>query len=180
MQLGFYFDQSRCIGCYACVAACRSWNEQGPEGPDLIRLVSWEEGDFPEVSLTHLVLTCYHCARPACIDACPEGIIEKRATDGAVIITDADKCTSCLVCQDVCPYDAPQFDGNGSPAMLCSLCTDRLALGKKPSCVASCPVEALDVGPLEELAEHIKGVKEVAGFSDPVVTEPSIIFKAKE
>ncbi len=27
-QWGFYFDQSRCLGCKACVLACKNWNEE--------------------------------------------------------------------------------------------------------------------------------------------------------
>lgn len=28
IQWGFYFDQTRCIGCNACVVACKEWNEE--------------------------------------------------------------------------------------------------------------------------------------------------------
>ncbi len=24
-QLGLYFDQTRCTGCYTCVVACKDW-----------------------------------------------------------------------------------------------------------------------------------------------------------
>ena len=178
MQLGFYFDQSRCIGCHTCVAACRSWNELPPEAPDLMRLASREEGAFPSVSLRHLVLTCFHCAQPACVDACLEGIIKKSEADGRVFITDADACTSCRLCQEACPYDAPQFGPDGGPAMLCSLCLDRLEQGDKPACVISCPVEALDAGPLDELIRKYGDTKCIPGFADPGLTGPSIIFKA--
>ena len=26
-QWGFYFDQTRCVNCKACILACKSWNE---------------------------------------------------------------------------------------------------------------------------------------------------------
>ena len=26
MQLGFFFDQTRCSGCLTCVVACRQWH----------------------------------------------------------------------------------------------------------------------------------------------------------
>ena len=32
MQLAFYFDQTRCTGCYACVVACKDWHDI-PAGP---------------------------------------------------------------------------------------------------------------------------------------------------
>jgi len=180
-QIGFYFDQSRCIGCFTCVAACRSWNELPPEAPDLMRLLSWEEGAFPNVSLRHLLLTCFHCAEPACVDACPEGIIEKSEENGRVFITDADACTSCHLCLDTCPYDAPRFGAEANAGVQkCDLCFDRLAEGNKPACVVSCPVEALDVGPLKELKSEHGETTSVPGFPDPAATRPSIIFKAKE
>ena len=25
-QMGFYFDQTRCIGCYTCSVACKDWH----------------------------------------------------------------------------------------------------------------------------------------------------------
>jgi anaerobic dimethyl sulfoxide reductase subunit B (iron-sulfur subunit) len=33
MQVGFYFDQTRCIGCNACRVACKDWHDiaAGPE-----------------------------------------------------------------------------------------------------------------------------------------------------
>jgi anaerobic dimethyl sulfoxide reductase subunit B (iron-sulfur subunit) len=32
MQLAFYFDQTRCTGCYTCVVACKDWHDI-PAGP---------------------------------------------------------------------------------------------------------------------------------------------------
>ena len=34
MQIGFYFDQTRCTGCSACRVACKDWNDI-PAGPDV-------------------------------------------------------------------------------------------------------------------------------------------------
>jgi len=45
-QVGFLFDQSRCIGCYTCVAACRSAHRLGPDAPEIITLVKKEFGRF--------------------------------------------------------------------------------------------------------------------------------------
>ena len=30
MQFGFYFDQSKCIGCFTCSVACKDWNNISP------------------------------------------------------------------------------------------------------------------------------------------------------
>ena len=179
MQIGFYFDQSRCIGCYACVAACRSWHELDQEMPDIIDIISQERGEFPNVSLTHLFLTCFHCDQPACIPACPDGLLMKRAEDGVVIITDPALCTNCMLCVEACPYDAPKMTAGGRVNILkCNMCIDRLGEGKAPACVATCPTEALDVGPMEDLIRKYGELRELEGFADYHRTNPSVIFRA--
>ena len=178
MQIGFYFDQSRCIGCYACVAACRSWNELDPETPDLIQIVTQESGEFPHVSLSHLFITCFHCAEPGCIPACPDGLLVKRAEDGTVVITDLEACTNCQLCVEACPYGAPRM-ADGGKMVKCNMCLDRLSEGKAPACVAACPTEALDAGPMDELIARYGELREIEGFPDYHRTKPSVIFKAK-
>jgi len=42
MQLGFYFDQTRCVGCLTCVVACKDWHDI-PAGP-----ANWVEGECIE------------------------------------------------------------------------------------------------------------------------------------
>ena len=179
MQLGFYFDQSRCIGCYNCVAACRSWNELDQDMPDLIEIVTQEYGEFPNLSLTHLFITCFHCAQPICIPACPEGLLVKRAEDGIVIITHAELCTGCELCVEAYPYDALKMVTGGSVKILkCNLCVDRISEGGPPACVAACPTEALEIGLMVELIHKYGGLSELDGFADYRVTIPSVVFRA--
>ena len=79
MQVGFYFDQTRCPGCYTCVVACKDWHDV-PEGPaSWRRLVTIEEGEFPDLFVAFLTTSCYHCAQPACAAACP---VEALSEDG--------------------------------------------------------------------------------------------------
>ena len=180
MQIGFYFDQSRCIGCCACMAACRSWNQLDQEMPDLIRIVPQERGEFPNVSLSNLFLTCFHCIEPTCIPACPDRLLVKRAEDGIVVITDLEQCTGCQLCVEACPYGAPKVVTAGKVDILkCNLCLDRLSEGKAPVCVTTCPTEALDVGTMEELIAKYGELRELEGFADYRKTNPSIIFKAR-
>lgn len=179
MQIGFYFDQSRCTGCYNCVAACRSWNQLDQEMPDLIEIVSEERGKFPNVSLSHLFLTCFHCAEPTCIPACPDGLLVKRAEDGIVVITDPEQCTSCQLCVEACPYDAPKMVTGGKVNIVtCNMCLDRLGEGKAPACVTACPTEAVDAGLMEELIARHGELRELEGFADYRQTNPSIVFRA--
>ena len=108
MQLGFYFDQSMCLGCNTCVAACRAWNELEPALSDLRWLVFQEEGSFPNLFLSYLVPTCLHCAEPGCVTVCPVQAITKRDEDGVVVV-DIEKCKGpdeCgHSCSDRCPAD---------------------------------------------------------------------------
>ncbi len=178
MQLGFYFDQTRCTGCEACVVACKDWNNI-PAGPAaLCRIISQEKGRFPDPSLSFYPRMCFHCAEPACVDACPTSAIRKRPRDGVVVV-DGDLCISgCRRCLDVCPYYAPQFV-DGGPMRLCNLCRERREAGSKPACVLACSQHALDAGSLEELRRRYGGETAVEGFSDPGETRPSILFRVK-
>ena len=105
MQLGFYFDQTRCTGCYACSVACKDWNDI-PAGPARwMRILYNEEGKYPNVFVSHLAVPCYHCAEPACVLACPVDAISKRESDGIVVV-DRDKCLGCGLCAATCPTEA--------------------------------------------------------------------------
>ncbi|MBI2089056.1 MAG: 4Fe-4S dicluster domain-containing protein [Deltaproteobacteria bacterium] len=179
MQLGFYFDQTRCTGCDACVIACKDWKDI-PAGPvALCRIASLEEGSFPNPSLSFYPLFCFHCAQPPCVDACPTGAISKRAENGVVVVS-GDLCLAgCRLCLDACPYRVPQFAEDG-PARICDLCLDRWEAGEKPICVVACPQRALDAGPFEEISSRYGGKARVRGFPDPGRTRPSIVFRSKK
>ena len=179
MQMGFYFDQTRCIGCYNCVAACRSWNELDPQDPDLIQILSEEKGAFPHVSLSHLFMTCFHCTEPGCLSACPEELIVKRPQDGLVMITDPESCTGCNLCLDHCPYGALKIVKGENPKIIkCHMCLDRLAGGKAPACVGACPTEALNAGMMGKLMEKYGDLREIENFPDYRQTKPSIVFRS--
>jgi len=91
LQVGFYFDQSRCAGCHACRIACKDWNDV-PAGPaSWMRLNYYEEGPFPNIFASYLISPCYHCEEPVCSFVCPNEAITKRENDG-IVITDQDKC----------------------------------------------------------------------------------------
>ena len=91
MQIGFFFDQTRCIGCCTCVVACKDWNDI-PAGPASWRSVtSIEEGDWPNLFLSYFSSSCYHCADPICVTICPAKAISKRNEDGIVTV-DREKC----------------------------------------------------------------------------------------
>lgn len=184
MQLGFYFDQTRCTGCSACRVACKDWNDI-PAGPENWMLIdSMEEGECPEVFVAYMVRTCFHCEDPVCADACPVNAITKRPEDGVVLV-DADVCLGREECDSkclkACPYDAPQFGPEpGAKMGKCNLCHDRIAENKQPACVETCPVRALEVGPLEKLTAEFGDAVEAPLFKYSSRTKPSAAFKVKQ
>jgi len=97
VQLGFFFDQTRCTGCYACQVACKDWHDI-PAGPSSwMRVTHIEEGKFPHLFAAYLINMCYHCADPPCIPVCPAEAITKRDEDGVVVV-DREKCKETARC----------------------------------------------------------------------------------
>ncbi len=183
MQMAFYFDQSRCLGCYTCKVACKDWHDVNAGSAQWRRVTAMEWGTYPKVFLAYLSISCNHCDKPACSDACPQGAITKRQEDGIVVV-DKEIClggSDCdRYCLEACPYDAPQFGDEEDPKMQkCDCCLDRLSEGKKPICVDACPIRALDADPLDELKERYGDIKEANGFSHDKTVKPLIRFKPR-
>jgi len=182
MQLGFYFDQTRCTGCFTCVIACKDWNDVAAGPASWRRVKTIERGKYPDLFVAFLTTACYHCAEPTCVSACPTSAITKREEDGIVVV-EPEICLgkdNCDLCWQACPYKAPQFPAEENAKMQkCDLCLDRWADGKQPTCVASCPMRALAAGPVEELMVAYGEAKEAHGFAYSAETKPSVVFKPK-
>ncbi|MFC1915750.1 4Fe-4S dicluster domain-containing protein [Chloroflexota bacterium] len=182
MQSAFYYDQTRCSRCYTCAVSCKDWYDT-PAGPaSWLRINPIEEGKYPKPFWANIFSPCYHCADPACMEACPVNAISKRKEDGIVVV-DREKCLGkdeCQLCLEVCPYDAPQFGAEENAKMQkCEMCIERWEEGKKPICVAACPQRALDAGPIDEMKAKYGDVQEAAGFKYSDALQPSVIFKPK-
>lgn len=182
MQMGFYFDQTQCIGCYACEIACKDWHdvEMGPVGYRHITYI--EKGRYPNPYVAYMSDSCYHCTNPDCATACPADAISKRNEDG-IIVVDREACLGrdeCGACLEACPYDIPRFGEEENAKMQkCDFCLDRLTAGKDPICVGACPSRCLDFGALPELTAKYGNSREAEGFSYLEQTQPSVIFKKK-
>ena len=183
MQIGFYFDQTRCIGCSACVVACKDWNDI-PAGPEnWMRIIYNEEGKFPNVFVSYMINPCFHCEDPVCIPVCPVNAIAKREKDGIVVV-DSDKCIGNEECDKkclkACPYNAPQFGSEkGAKMQKCTFCLDRHLDGKLPACIEACRTRALDAGTLEDLESKYGSIKNANNFTYSQRTKPAIIFRSK-
>ena len=167
---GFLLDLGRCVGCGACVLACRLENGWPSETP-WRRVLPLNLRRRPGGPTYFLSVACHHCERPACVAACPSNAYEKLA-DGTVI-HHADRCLGCRYCEMACPFGAPQFDAAKGVMSKCDFCQHTADSGSRfengkpssgqlsanhgpqhvgrpsrvanrgPACVAACPTEAL-------------------------------------
>lgn len=183
MQLGMYFDQTRCNACFTCIVACKDWHDI-PAGPaSWLRVSTFEKGSYPNIFVAHLVSLCFHCLNPACVAACPASALTKCQSDGVVVVDSTlclghDKCDMCL---QACPYDAPQFGTeNNAKMQKCDFCLDRLMEHKQPICVAACPMRAMDFGPIEQLQAKYDAVQDAEGFTYCANSSPSVVFRPRK
>ncbi|GHL40459.1 putative anaerobic dimethyl sulfoxide reductase chain YnfG [Escherichia coli] len=176
-QYGFFIDSSRCTGCKTCELACKDFKDLGPE-VSFRRIYEYAGGDWQEdngvwhqnVFAYYLSISCNHCDDPACTKVCPSGAMHKRE-DGFVVV-DEDVCIGCRYCHMACPYGAPQYNAEKGHMTKCDGCYSRVAEGKQPICVESCPLRALEFGPIEELRQKHGTLAAVAPLPRAHFTKP--------
>ena len=143
-------DSERCIGCMACEVHCKS-NKSLPIGPALCKNLSVGPVMVNNVPRVRFVfMPCFHCEEPWCLNVCPSGAIQKRASDGIVFI-EPGLCIGCKSCITACPWGACQWDPETAKAVKCDYCKDRLDAGLKPACVTKCLTQCLEFGAAEKL-----------------------------
>ncbi len=103
------------------------------------------------------------------------GAMHKRE-DGFVVV-DEDVCIGCRYCHMACPYGAPQYNAEKGHMTKCDGCYSRVAEGKQPICVESCPLRALEFGPIEELRQKHGTLAAVAPLPRAHFTKPNIVIK---
>jgi molybdopterin-containing oxidoreductase family iron-sulfur binding subunit len=114
-RYGMVIDTRRCVGCKACVVACKAENKT-PPGVNYTVVVE-DTRDNPDDKPLFLTKPCFHCENPPCTDVCPVSATFKREQDGIVVI-DYDRCIGCRYCITACPYGARTFDfGESYPAV---------------------------------------------------------------
>jgi formate dehydrogenase iron-sulfur subunit len=135
-ELATLIDIRKCIGCEACVDACREVNgAKFPEPqrpfpkmyPKRVKVSDWSERRDVRDRLTpynwlyieeaavvidgkRKTLTfprrCMHCQNPPCADLCPWGAARKLKN--GITRIHADICLGGSKCYDVCPWHIPQ------------------------------------------------------------------------
>jgi Fe-S-cluster-containing dehydrogenase component len=154
------YDATLCIGCKACVVACREanqmpvesstglWDDPGDLSGSTRNLISlYRDGNESSFFKSQ----CMHCIDPACVSACMLGALHK--TKWGVVAYDKDACVGCRYCQIACPFNVPKFQwASATPQIVkCELCRHRLAEGKEPGCTTVCPTKAVIFGKRSEL-----------------------------
>jgi len=180
--VGILYDSALCIGCKACVAACKAANEMPADVPQ--HLTDWNEHtwDTPE-DLSGRTLNvikvyrngtaekkdreidgfafvkrhCLHCVDPSCVSACPVSAMRKDPVTG-IVTYNADACIGCRYCVYACPFGVPQFDINNPLGKIakCQFCSHLQKEGKIPACCDVCPTGASLFGPVKELEQEIE------------------------
>lgn len=173
--VGLLYDTTKCIGCKACVAACREANGLEPD-------TTWSQGRYhAPLDLSARAKTvvklyddgtkssfvkaqCMHCLDPACANACMLGAFKKR--EYGIVTYDVNYCIGCRYCEVACPYGVPKFEwSKAAPRMVkCELCNHRLAQGKQPACTEVCPRRAVIFGKREDLLREAR--KRLAEYPD--------------
>ena len=174
------YDPTRCTACRGCQAACKQWNENDEvipfvtngvkavnrgsyENPPDLSPTTWLKMEFREVDPGGRIRwlftrrSCMHCTEAGCVKVCPTGSLYHH--ESGFVAYDKDTCSGCGYCVDACPFDVPRSTRNVISGIAkmdkCTFCTtpglDRLAEGEEPSCVKSCPTDALIYGERAQL-----------------------------
>lgn len=146
----FVIDQSRCIGCEACVQACEECGTH--RGRSLIHLERIDRAASTQTA----PMVCMHCEDPTCAHVCPADAI-KQTEGGIVQSALKPRCIGCSNCVLACPFGVPKYVAELDQMMKCDMCTDRTAEGYAPMCASVCPSEALWYGTAEEFGAARQG-----------------------
>ncbi len=180
--LGMLYDTTLCIGCKACVVACREANGTRPDDrldprwdmpldlngrtKNVIKL--YQEGG----RRSYVKAQCMHCVDPACASACMLHSLSKDPETG-VVSYDPRYCVGCRYCQVACPFNVPKFEFEKAVPKIvkCELCRHRVQAGVEPAevggfsrypagqgpaCCEVCPRGAVIYGTREELLAEAK------------------------
>lgn len=152
-QKAIITDLNKCVGCLACVVACKTVNEVpiGMFRNSVYRIgpnPKYEGAELPDMEMYFIPISCQHCKTPACVEVCPTGA--SHIDDDGTVQIDKDACIGCQLCIAACPYGVRYYDEDATVVDKCDLCAKLTEKGELPQCVSQCGARARFVGDLDE------------------------------
>jgi len=185
---GILFDANLCVGCGACIEACKKENDLPASDSEVLSATDYTV--LEEVDDVYLRRMCMHCLHPSCASACPVGALRK--TEEGPVVYDFDRCIGCRYCMVACPFSIPRYEWSSLTPRVrkCQLCPHRLKEGKPTACAEACPAEATIFGERSELlaeawkriskdpksyAQRVYGSEEAGGTSVLIIGPQEIM-----
>jgi Fe-S-cluster-containing dehydrogenase component len=182
--LGMLYDATKCVGCKACMSACKRVNsdygslsyEQAKFDSDglwdapqdlsgstrtLIKLFKESDKQW-----SYVKYSCMHCQKPSCVSVCPVSAMTRDEHTGTVDYN-KNTCIGCRYCQVACAFNIPKFQWDKAIPQIvkCDLCKNTNLVKKGiTACAETCPVGAIAFGKRKDLlAEAKKRLQENPG-----------------
>jgi molybdopterin-containing oxidoreductase family iron-sulfur binding subunit len=208
VRWGMAVDVAKCArlnGCTKCIDACHQAHNV-PVLPEPRHRVRWlwkesfarvfrsQEAQYVPIAATPVMVLCNHCDNPPCVRVCPAQATWKRG-DG-IVAMDWHRCIGCRYCMAACPYGARSFNFVEPRPYLrqqnavyparskgvvekCTFCSERLAEGRPPACVETCPEKALTFGNLADPNSELRralGARYYVRRKPELGTSPDVFY----
>jgi sulfite dehydrogenase (quinone) subunit SoeB len=154
MRHAMLIDLDLCVGCKACVSACKEQWDSGPGAArDWVRTLETGSRAGGDLAVTFYPGLCMQCDAHPCTTDCPTGATFVDAN--GVVLVDPDVCIGCGNCVSSCPYGARNVDPVKNVVEKCTLCAPFVARGEQPACAKTCPAECRVFGDLDDPASTV-------------------------
>jgi Fe-S-cluster-containing dehydrogenase component len=182
--IGMLYDATKCVGCKACMAACKQVNSDygslayerakfdtdglwdAPEdltGSTRTLIKLFKESDK---NWSYIKYSCMHCQKPSCVSVCPVSAMTRDPLTGTVDYN-KNTCIGCRYCQIACAFNIPKFQWDKAIPQIvkCDLCKNTNLVKKGiTACAEVCPAGAIMFGKRKELlTEARKRLQEQPG-----------------
>lgn len=179
-HFGMLIDLSLCIGCNACVVACKQENET-PRARFNTWVESWDvDAGERGIRRANVPKQCNHCEDAPCVKVCPTGASYR--TDEGVVLVDKDKCIGCKYCMAACPFSV-RYQLDSGEVEKCTFCYHRTTEGLMPACASACVTRARYFGDLNDLESDISQkmtALKTEGIHADLNLKPSLVYAGLE